>query len=376
LSGAGPAISGSGSGPNGPRIVVIGAGIVGAAVAHRLAVRGISRGARVTLIDRGAPGEGVTQRAFAWINISHGKPEPYSRLRHRALDDWRALERELAGGIAVDWCGALSWAHDPADTERFVQEHARCGYNVQLVDRGAIAAREPALRDPPPVAALAPGEGAVDPLAATRALVAAAQAAGAEIRSGLAATAIETNDAGITGVRTQTGTIDADIVVLAAGIGSAALAAPLGASLAVGRSPAILLRFASGRRLISTLLAGPDIEIRQPDASLLLAAEDYVDAGDANGPAAVAARAQATIRARIAGAEALALESVEVGWRPMPADDLPIVGFAPDVPGLYFSVMHAGVTLAPAVANLVAAEILGGADDAILTFCRPSRFAG
>jgi glycine/D-amino acid oxidase-like deaminating enzyme len=45
-------------------------------------------------------------------------------------------------------------------------------------------------------------------------------------------------------------------------------------------------------------------------------------------------------------------------WRPMPADGLPIIGRAPGFPGLYVATMHSGVTLAPAVGELVAKELI------------------
>ena len=46
------------------RIAVIGAGIVGGAIAFNLA----RRGADVALVDAGEPGMGATSHSFAWIN--------------------------------------------------------------------------------------------------------------------------------------------------------------------------------------------------------------------------------------------------------------------------------------------------------------------
>jgi glycine/D-amino acid oxidase-like deaminating enzyme len=128
-----------------PKILVVGAGIVGAALAYRLA----QRGAAVTVVERDRPGSGVTARAFAWINISHGQPAPYTRLRHEAIEDYRRLERDGTLGLAVDWCGALSWTADPADTERFLREHRARGYDVRLVGRDEIAVLEPGLARSP-----------------------------------------------------------------------------------------------------------------------------------------------------------------------------------------------------------------------------------
>ena len=54
---------------------------------------------------------------------------------------------------------------------------------------------------------------------------------------------------------------------------------------------------------------------------------------------------------------------------------MPVVGFAPDVPGLYLATMHSGVTLAPAVGRFATAEILDGARVDLLKPYRPERFA-
>ena len=76
----------------------------------------------------------------------------------------------------------------------------------------------------------------------------------------------------------------------------------------------------------------------------------------------------------LAGASAV---PVPVGWRPMPLDGYPVMGFAPDAPNLYVALTHSGVTLAPALSQLAALEICDGARaDAVLGPYRPERFAG
>ena len=58
---------------------------------------------------------------------------------------------------------------------------------------------------------------------------------------------------------------------------------------------------------------------------------------------------------RLGGAE---LERVTLGWRPLPEDDRPIVGFSDGAPDVYIVVMHSGVTQAPIMGRLVAMEVL------------------
>lgn len=350
------------------RIAVVGAGIVGAAIAWQLACRG----AAVTLIDAARPAAGSTGRAFAWIVAGHGLPAPYRRLRHQAVEAWRRVEPALGGDFRVDWCGALTWSADPAETERFAREHGEAGDDLRLVERAEIARMEPAMIDPPDLAAFAPGEGAIDPLAATEAFVEGARAAGATLRFDSPVAALETKGGRLTALRLGSDRLEVDAVVLAAGTGAKALAAGVGIALPLEASPAILLRFGSGERVVRSIVSGPEIEVRQDAAGRFFAAEDVAEGVT---PETIAGDALAALRRRFRGTEALGVESIEIGQRPMPADEQPIVGFAPDVEGLYLASMHAGVTLAPIVANLAAGEILEGREAPELAGCRIARFA-
>jgi glycine/D-amino acid oxidase-like deaminating enzyme len=58
----------------------------------------------------------------------------------------------------------------------------------------------------------------------------------------------------------------------------------------------------------------------------------------------------------------------------MPQDELPIVGFAAACPNVYVAAMHSGITLAPLVGRLAAAEILDGLKVDLLEPYRLSRF--
>ena len=165
-----------------------------------------------------------------------------------------------------------------------------------------------------------------------------------------------------------------DVAVLAAGTGSTKLLGPLGVTMPVVESPAILLRFRTPQRLVDRIVSGPQMEVRQGSDGRLWCAEDYIDDTSANSPEMIAAKAMEAIKHSLRRTEGLALESVAVGIRPIPEDDLPIVGFTPQLRGLYAAIMHAGVTLAPVIGRLAAREILDGTQDSLLESCRPARF--
>ena len=67
--------------------------------------------------------------------------------------------------------------------------------------------------------------------------------------------------------------------------------------------------------------------------------------------------------------------TVPVGFRPMPVDGMPVIGFSEKVDKVYSLIMHSGVTLAPLVGLWAATEILSGLEVEVLSPYRPSRFS-
>lgn len=162
--------------------------------------------------------------------------------------------------------------------------------------------------------------------------------------------------------------------VLAAGTSVSELCKPLGCPVPVTPSPSILIRMRSADRLIRTLISNAQFEARQLNDYTLLAAEGYIDESEENGQEAVGKRAFETLRRSLKGGEQLELQSIKVGMRPMPEDGYPIVGFHDRVEGLYLTVMHSAITLAPLIARLAVGEIIDRVTRSELEPCRLSRF--
>jgi glycine/D-amino acid oxidase-like deaminating enzyme len=337
-------------------VVVVGAGIVGASVAHHCA----RLGADVTLVDKALPGGGATGDSFAWIGAADRVPGPGGPLRAAALREYRRLAEETPD-VRVRWTGSLSWGGpEPATAP---------GTHARLLDADAVAALEPNLRRPPERAVHLPGDGVVDPLATTDALVAAAVARGARTLFGTAVTGLRHAGGRVVGVGTTAGAVDADAVVLTAGADVAVLCAPLGRAVPVTPSPALLLRLTGPPDLVRTVVATPGVEVRAGRDGELLAALAHAGETTAAALARSAERARDRIAALFHGGEDVRLRSVRVGVRPMPVPGHPLIG--PLVPGAHLAVMHSGVTLAAVAGRLVAEEVVHGVEAPELAGCRP-----
>ena len=129
------------------------------------------------------------------------------------------------------------------------------------------------------------------------------------------------------------------------------------------------------------MILSPDIHFRQRADGRLIVGENF--SGDpktsldvAADPVTLADTILAQLKSKLPGvADDLAIDRIMTGTRPVPADGLPVVGPSLEMPGLYLASMHSGITLAPLVGRLVAAEILGQEKPDLFGCFRPSRFA-
>jgi glycine/D-amino acid oxidase-like deaminating enzyme len=373
--------------PRALRVGVVGGGIVGASIAFHLA----QAGARVTLFEKAQAASGATQNSFAWLNAFVADAR-YRELRLQSLRAYHELDRRLKLGIV--WGGYVNWAATAAQVDTLRTNAAQLDGTadpVRPIDAAELSAIAPALV-PGPVAAafFSRIDGHLNPVDVTRRFLAAAERHGAKVLLQCAVQGLELNGGALAGVDTSRGHVPLDRLIVAGGVDAPALLATAGFNLKLRHAPGILAHSEPTSLVTRTIFDGPGTLSFKQMADGSIVGTDSPDPPDIAAHRDIRAHAVAfpddTLRAmhgnRILGKIAqvlpvmrgLGLERLTLGFRPMPLDELPVVGALPGVPDVHVAVMHSGVTLAPIIGRHVAQEVLYGSRVEALAPFRPERF--
>ena len=96
-------------------------------------------------------------------------------------------------------------------------------------------------------------------------------------------------------------------------------------------------------------------------------------ADPADDPRGAAAALYQKVQDMVIGADQVEMDFHTVGFRPTPGDGFPMIGRPQNREGLYITVMHSGITLAPAVGLFATAELLEGKRDPLIAPYHPDR---
>lgn len=221
-------------------VVVVGAGISGAAAAYELATAGLS----VTLVDRWGPAAMASGWTLAGVRQSGRHPAELP-LAQAAIADWEHLAEKLGGPTHYTRRGNLRLGRNEAEMASLgamVAQQRAAGLELELLDHGALHELAPAVAESVVGASYCPSDGHADPQATVAAFVAAAERAGAVLRFGSAVVGIESSGGRVTGVRTEHETIACGRVVLATGVLGNSLLKPLGLEVPMVPRAVTLLR--------------------------------------------------------------------------------------------------------------------------------------
>ena len=211
--------------------VVIGGGVIGCSVAYHLARAGVPG---VTLLERRQLTSGTTWHAAGLVGQLRSSIN-MTQLARYTSELYLRLEAETGQAVGYRRCGSFSLATNGERFEELRRSASMAkvfGLEVEVVTPAAIKARIPLLHTADLLGGIhIPSDGYANAVDITNALAKGARAAGARIFQNLPVTAIRTGPGGVTGVATEHGDIDADCVVLCAGMWSRELAASVGVNV-------------------------------------------------------------------------------------------------------------------------------------------------
>ncbi|WP_353946517.1 FAD-binding oxidoreductase [Streptomyces sp. HUAS MG91] len=360
------------------RVVVVGAGVLGASVTYHLA----RAGAQVIVVEQApGPATGTSGATFA-ADVTHLKtPYAYYRLNRQGSEGHLRLAEEVGGPGWRHPVPHVQWADDEDGQGALRERAARArewGHDCRLAPASALRDLVPAV-DPaacPVEEVVVHGGGAwFDAPRFARALLGAAARRGAvETHYGTPVTGLPRAGERVTGVRAGPRTWHADAVVNCAGPGADRVAALAGLRLPLRRVPGLIAT--SGPlpgHPLTAILSVPGLDLRPTADGGVLALSWEVDARLRGAVEGFPQELHRRARALVPGVAGARITDARIGVRPVPLDGLPLVGAAPGAPGLYHLVSHSGVTLAPVLGRLAAEEITGGPPAPELAAYRPDR---
>lgn len=364
-------------------VVVVGAGIIGAACARELSLAGL----RVTVIDRRDAAAGTTSSGEGNLLVSDKTPGPELALALYAAALWPALVAELVdelgsrfphleyepkGGIVV-----ATEEEAAAPLRAFAAAQRTAGVEARDLAIDQALALEPHLDPGIAAAVLYPQDAQVQPVVLAEALLASARRHGAVVRTHEEVLGGVTETGRVVGVRTSMGEVAAGAVLVAAGPWSGEVSAALGVPLPVHPRRGILLvttrmphrirhKVYDGDYVGATqsgdaaLQTSSVIESTGAGTVLIGSSREHVGFDDRFRSDVVAEIARKSLRIFpfLAGASVMRTYG---GFRPHTPDHLPVIGEDPRLPGLWHATGHegAGIGLSIATAHLIAAGMLG-----------------
>lgn len=207
--------------PDRARVVIIGGGVIGTSVAYHLAHLGWTD---TVLLEQGTLSCGTTWHAAGLVGQLRAT-EASTRLVRWSTELYGRLEVETGLGTGYRVCGGLTVARTPermVQLRRTVANAAAYDLECELLTPDEAAERYPLLRTDDLVGAIwLPGDGRANPADLTQSLARGARRLGVGVHERTRVVGLEVDRTGshprVTGVRTDGGDIECELVVNCAG---------------------------------------------------------------------------------------------------------------------------------------------------------------
>ncbi|WP_316182274.1 FAD-dependent oxidoreductase [Bradyrhizobium sp. SZCCHNRI1009] len=364
-----------------PEIIVIGAGTVGAAIAYGLA----RRQRRVLVLDGDDRDHRAARANFGlvWLQGKGQNMPAYQQLSRRSVDMWSDFASELTDLAALDlqyeqngglaFClGDDAFEKRRLDLQRLQNKLGGAEADWRMLDRAELGKLLPKVRLGPDVAGASFGQrdGHANPLQLLAALHAGILRLGGDLRRNAAVRQIVPSEAGFT-VTFGNETVSAPRVLIAAGLGSQALARQVGLD--------IPLRPQRGQILVTERLEPflplPTSGLRQTREGTVMIGATHEETGFDSSATAIAAAdlSRRTLRI-VPGLAEAKLVRQWAGLRIMTPDGCPVYAQSQKHRGAFVALCHSGVTLAALHSTVLADAISAGQLPDSLDIFHQSRF--
>ncbi len=378
--------------PREAEIAVIGGGIVGLSTALFLA----RAGRDVLVIERSEPnglasGGNAGSLHAQLLSFDHGAKAagaaaPAAQtlaLQRDSIALWAGLERELEATFEMAITGGLMVAETEHGLD-FLRAKAAVeramGIDCEVIGAVELRALEPALSDRFLGATFCPGEGKINPLLATQAILAGARAAGARLLGRAPVSSIVREGAGFR-IETARGPVRTGRIVNAAGAFAGEIGRMLGAGIPVHGAPLQMIVTEPAAPILKHLVAHADrhLTLKQAENGAFLIGGGWTAGLDpVHGhprPLLASLAGNLWIAQRVLPA----LDRLHIvrSWAAMniDIDGAPILGEDPRVPGFFHAVTSNGYTLGPLVGRITADLIERGGTDRDVSPFAVARFA-
>ena len=370
-----------------PKIVVIGAGIIGTMIAYEL----VKKGARVILIDKEIPASGASGNSFSWINATYPKkPFSYNFLSQMGIEAYKNLEREFQ--FDIKWSGSLEWFEELGQQEKLFAEIKAIKKYPRYTPVSLISSVEAEFMEPKVffgdenTIVHSETDGAIDTIQAIQMIHNEFERLGGESIFSCEFLKLNEKNGRLSSIDTTMGKFEVDHAVFACGIDTDN---NLSIDTSSTPTPGIILKSKPVENRFNKIIVGPGVHIHQQnDGSIVLGEQDGAPLShfdrlkerpnrfpNKEFEELHTERIINTAKNFTTGLEDIVIEKVSIGWRPLPKDRIPIIGRFKKTKGVYVSMMHSGISLAAIVSKLVSEEILENKNIPILDDFRPSRFA-
>lgn len=363
-------------------VVIVGAGIVGAACADTFAERGL----RVVVVDRDVVGSGATAAGMGHIVVMDDSDAQFA-LTNYSQRLWQELRPHLPDDVEYEQSGTIWVAADEeemAEVLRKREYYQKRGVAAEVKDAGQLKEAEPNLRDGLAGGLLVPGDAVLYPPCAARFLITRAQQRGAKLRLG--ASLVQISDGS---VRLNDGQeVAGSIVVNAAGANATELTPGIdvkkrkGHLVITDRYPGFLrhqlveLGYLKSAHSVSRDSVAFNVQPRRTGQILIGSSRQY-GAEHKEVDQVMLARMVRRAQEYMPSLGSMSAVRVWTGFRAATPDKLPLIGPCPGYKSVFLATGHEGlgITTSLGTARILADQVMGSKPEIIVEPYLPSRTA-